>query len=151
MSLIRWQRRPQMLARPMMRAHDLFDELDRLFTTSISESTEEAEYGPAVDVYQTDDEVVVKAQLPGVKKDDVDVSIQDNTLTIRAETKREEEVDEDGYFRRELRYGTYARRLPLPAPVDEEQVSAKMEDGVLEVRAKKSEEEEVTGKKISVE
>jgi HSP20 family protein len=151
MSLIRWQRSPQMLARPMMRAHDLFDELDRLFTTQTTEMAEEADYGPAVDVYETDDEVVVRAQLPGVKKDDVDVSIQDNTLTVRAETKREEEVEEDGYFRRELRYGTYARRLPLPTMVDEEQVAAKMEDGVLEVRAKKTGEVEESGKKISVE
>lgn len=140
-----------MLARPMMRAHDLFDELDRLFTTQTSEMAEEADYGPAVDVYQTDDEVVVKAQLPGVKKDDVDVSIQENTLTIRAETRREEEVEDEGYFRRELRYGTYARRLPLPAAVDEEQVSAKMADGVLEVRAAKQEEVEEAGKRISVE
>ncbi|MGI5818181.1 MAG: Hsp20/alpha crystallin family protein [Armatimonadota bacterium] len=151
MSLIRWQRRPQMLARPMMRAHDLFDELDRMFSTQITEMGEEADYGPAVDVYQTDDEVVVKAQLPGVKKEDVDVSIQENTLTIRAETRREEEVEEEGYFRRELRYGTFARRLPLPAAVDEEQVAAKMTDGVLEVRAKKVEETDETGRKISVE
>jgi len=150
MSLIRWQRRPGMLARPMMRAHDLFDELDRLFTTSVTES-EEADYGPAVDVYQTDDEVVVKAQLPGVKKEDLNVNIQDNTLTIRAETTREEEVEEEGYFRRELRYGTWARRLPLPAPVDEEQVTAKLGDGVLEVRAKKTEEVEEVGKKIEVQ
>jgi len=151
MSLIRWQRRPQMLARPMMRAHDLFDELDRLFTTQTSEMAEEADYGPAVDVYQTEDEVVVKAQLPGVKKEDVEVSMQENTLTIRAETRREEEVEEEGYFRRELRYGTYARRLPLPAAVDEEQVSAKMADGVLEVRAAKVVEDDDPGKKISVE
>jgi len=140
-----------MLARPMMRAHDLFDELDRLFTTQTSEMAEEADYGPSVDVYQTDDEVVVKAQLPGVKKEDVEVSIQENTLTIRAETRREEEIEDEGYFRRELRYGTFARRLPLPAAVDEQQVSAKMADGVLEVRAAKSVEEEEPGKKISVE
>jgi len=135
----------------MMRAHDLFDELDRLFSTQASELAEEADYGPAVDVYQTDDEVVVKAQLPGVKKEDIDVTIEDNMLTIRAETRREEEVDEEGYFRRELRYGTWARRLPLPAAVDEEQVSAKMADGVLEVHAKKSEKPDEVGKKIQVE
>jgi HSP20 family protein len=140
-----------MLARPMMRAHDLFDELDRLFSTQVSDMGEEADYGPAVDVYETDEEVVVKAQLPGVKKEDVDVSLQENAITIRAETRREEEVDEEGYFRRELRYGTFARRLPLPAEVDEEQVSAKMEDGVLEVRAQKAVEVEDAGKKISVE
>jgi HSP20 family protein len=140
-----------MLARPMMRAHDLFDELDRLFSTQVSDMGEEADYGPAVDVYETDEEVVVKAQLPGVKKEDVDVSLQENAITIRAETRRKEEVDEEGYFRRELRYGTFARRLPLPAEVDEEQVSAKMEDGVLEVRAQKAAEIEDAGKKISVE
>ena len=151
MSLIRWQRRPQMLARPMMRAHDLFDELDRMFSTQIQEMGEEADYGPAVDVYETDEDVVVKAQLPGVSKEDVEVSIQENTLTIRAETRREEEVDEEGYFRRELRYGTFARRLPLPAEVDEEQVSAKMNDGVLEVRAQKAAEVETSGKQVSVE
>ncbi len=150
MSLIRWRRRPQMLARPMMRAHDLFDELDRLFATP-GELSEEAEYGPAVDVYETDDEVVVKAQLPGVKKEDLDVNIQENTLTIRAETRREEEVDEEGYFRRELRYGSWARRLPLPAEVDEEQVSAKLTDGLLEVRAIKRETPAETGKHIEVE
>lgn len=151
MSLIRWQRRPQMLARPMMRAHDLFDELDRMFSTQIEEMGEEADYGPSVDLYETDDEVVVKAQLPGVKKEDVDVTIQENVLTLRAESRREEEVEDEGYLRRELRYGTYARRLPLPSLVDEEQVSAKMEDGVLEIRAKKTEEVEEVGKKISVE
>jgi HSP20 family protein len=139
-----------MLMRPMMRAHDLFDELDRLFATP-GEISDEADYGPAVDVYETEDEVVVKAQMPGVKKEDLEVNIQENTLLIRAETRREEEVEEDGYFRRELRYGTWARRLPLPAQVDEEQVSAKLTDGMLEVHAKKSEKPEEAGKKIEVE
>ncbi len=151
MSLIRWHRKPSMLARPMMRAHDLFDELDRLFSTQAAELAEEADYGPAVDVYETDDEVVVKAQLPGVKKEDVEVSIEESTLTIRAETRREEEVEDEGYVRRELRYGTWARRLPLPAAVDEEQVSAKMAAGVLEVRAKKSEKPDEVGKTIQVD
>lgn len=149
MSLIRWRHRP-MITRPMMRMADLFDEFDRLVTWP-GEGVEEAQYGPAVDVYETDDEVVVKAHLPGVKKEDLDVSIQDNTLTIRAESRREEEVDEEGYFRRELRYGTWARRLPLPAEVDEEQVSASLHDGMLEVHAKKSAKPEDTGKKIEVQ
>lgn len=151
MSLLRWRHRPPVM-RPMMRVADLFDELDRLMSWPlVGEAGEEAQYGPAVDVYQTDDEVVVKAALPGVKKEDLDISIQDNTLTIRAETRREEEVEEDGYFRRELRYGTFARRLPLPAPVDEEQVTATLKDGILEVHAKKAPEALETGKKIEVQ
>ncbi len=149
MSLIRWRRQP-MLSRPFMRMHDIFDELDRLVTLPTLDLSEEAEYGPAVDVFEDGDEVVVKAQLPGVKKEDLEVSIQENTVMIRAESRREETVDEDGYFRRELRYGTWARRLPLPADVDEEQVSATLSDGVLEIRAKKAEKPEEVGKKIEV-
>ncbi|MEA3403902.1 MAG: Hsp20/alpha crystallin family protein [Armatimonadota bacterium] len=149
MSLMRWRRSP-MLTRPWRRMSDVFDELDRLMSWP-AELSEEAQYGPAVDVYETDDEVVVKAHMPGVNKEDLNVNIQDNALTIRAETRREEEVDEDNYFRRELRYGTWARRLPLPAEVDEEQVSAKLHDGVLEIRASKTEEVEAGGKKVEVE
>ncbi|MGD9495605.1 MAG: Hsp20/alpha crystallin family protein [Armatimonadota bacterium] len=150
MSLIRW-RRPTMLSRPWTRMHDLFDELDRMMSWSAVGLAEEAEYGPAVDVYETDDEVVIKAQLPGVKKKDLDVKVQENTVTIRAETRREEEVDEEGYFRRELRYGTWARRLPLPTPIDEDQVTASLKDGVLEIHAKKVPSPEESGKKIEVQ
>lgn len=150
MSLIRWRNRP-IVTRPTMRMTDLFDELDRLVAWPwVGEGGEEAQYGPPVDVYETEDEVVVKAHLPGVKKEDLEVNIQDNTLTLRAETRREEEVNDEGYFRRELRYGTWARRLPLPAEVDEEQVSATLNDGVLEVHAKKSAKPEAAGKKIEV-
>ncbi len=148
MSLIRWRRQP-ILSRPWSLMSDLFEDLDRLFPVP-AELAEEAAYGPPVDVYQTEDEVVVKAQLPGVKKEDVNVTIQDNTLTIRAESRREEAIEDEGYFRRELRYGTWARRLPLPAQVDEEQVTATLKDGVLEVRAKKLPEPEETGKKVEV-
>jgi HSP20 family protein len=89
--------------------------------------------------------------LPGVKREEVEVSVQENTVTLRAETKREEEVDEEGYFRRELRYGSFARSIPLPADIDEEQVTAKMGEGVLEVHAKKSEKPEAGGRKVEVE
>ena len=150
MSLIRWRRQP-MLSRPLMRMHDIFDELDRMVAWPGAELPEDAEYGPAVDIFEEGDEVVVKAQLPGVKREDVDVSVQDNSVMIRAETRREETVDEEGYFRRELRYGTWARRLPLPADVDEEQVSAKLSDGMLVIRAKKAEKPEEGGRKIAID
>jgi len=148
MSLMRWRRKPT-FASPFSMMQDVLDEFDR-FGRLAPWSSEDA-YGPAVDVYQTDDEVVVKAHLPGVTKEDLEVTVQDNQLVIRAETKRQEEVDEEGYFRREIHYGTYARSLPLPAEVDEEQVTAKLTEGVLEVHAKKSHKPEVTGKKIAVE
>jgi len=127
----------------------VLDEFDRW--GKLAPWSSEDDYGPAVDVYQTDDEVVVKAQLPGVNKEDLDVTVQDNQLIIRAETKREEEVEEEGYLRREIRYGSLARALPLPAEVDEEQVTAKLTDGVLEVHAKKTEKPTEVGKKIQVD
>ena len=148
MSLIRWRRRPT-FASPFSMMQGMLDEFDRL--GRLAPWTSEDDYGPAVDVYETDDEVIVKAHLPGVNKEELDVTVQDNQLIIRAETKREEEVDEEGYFRREIRYGTFARSLPLPAEVDEEQVTAKLADGVLEVHAKKAEKPAETGKKIQVE
>ncbi len=147
MSLIRW--RPGSLARhPFDMMERLLEGVERGWPALWSE---EGEYGPAVDVYETDDEVVVKAQLPGVKREEVDVAAQENTVTIRAETRHEEEVEEEGYFRRELRYGTFARTIALPADIDEEQVTAKMADGVLEIRAKKAEKPEEAGRKIEVE
>ncbi len=147
MSLIRW--RPRSLRRhPFDMMERLLEGVERGWPALWSE---EEEYGPAVDVYETDDEVVVKAQLPGVKREEVDVSAQENSVTIRAETEQEEEVEEEGYFRRELRYGTFARTIALPADIDEEQVTAKMADGVLEIRARKAEKPEDAGRKIEVE
>ena len=148
MSLIRWRRRPTFGTRFGM-MQSVLDEFDRW--GKLAPWSSEDDYGPAVDVYQTDDEVVVKAQLPGVNKEDLDVTVQDNQLIIRAETKREEEVEEEGYLRREIRYGSLARALPLPAEVDEEQVTAKLTDGVLEVHAKKTEKPTEVGKKIQVD
>lgn len=147
MSLIRWTRAPR-LVRPTVMMQDLLDEVDRLRAIPWAEDNG---YGPPVDVFQTDDEVVVKAQLPGVTKDQLEVTIQDDTLTIRAETKREEEVDEDGYFRREIQYGTCVRTVPLPANVDDEQVTATLVDGLLEVHAKKADKSEEGGRKIEIE
>jgi len=147
MSLIRWTRVPR-LARPTVMMQDLLDEVDRLRAIPWAD---ENDYGPPVDIYQTEDEVVVKAQLPGVSKDEVEVSVQDDTLTIRAEAKREEEVDEDGCFRREIQYGTCVRTVPLPANVDEEQVTATLTDGLLEVHAKKADKPEEGGRKVEIE
>jgi HSP20 family protein len=147
MSLIRWRRRPAGVS-PFEMMERLFGELGERMVLPWGE---EGEYGPPVDVYETEDEIVVKAQLPGVKREEVEVTVQENTVTLRAETKREEEVEEEGYFRRELRYGTFARSIPLPADIDEEQVTAKMTEGVLEVHAKKSEKPEAGGRKVAVE
>ena len=94
--------------------------------------------------------VARKAQVPGVKKEDVQVSIQDNALTIRGQTRHEEEVKEEGYYRKELRTGNFFRSITLPVEVKQDEMSAKYESGVLTVRAPKAVEEKV-GHKVEVE
>ncbi len=147
MSLIRWAHAPR-LVRPTVMMQDLLDEVERLRAIPW---TEDYGYGPPVDIYQTDDEVVVKAQLPGVSKDQLEVTVQDNTLTLRAETLRKEEVDEESYFSQEIQYGTALRTITLPADVDEDQVTATLVDGLLEVHAKKADKSEEGGRKVEIE
>jgi HSP20 family protein len=88
---------------------------------------------PSVDVLDRDDEVVVKAEIPGVRKEDVELSVTDNTLTISGETQHEEKEEEENYSRREIRRGAFSRTVTLPAAVDTDKATAKFEDGMLVV------------------
>ncbi len=92
---------------------------------------------PAVDVYETDKEVVVKAELPGMSKEDLEINATEDSLTLKGEIKKDEEVSEEGYYRRERRYGSFERVIPLPTEVKPDQAKAKFQNGVLEVRLPK--------------
>jgi len=129
-------------------------ELDRLFgdfflepftwlpSVAVTPGTRgEGTLAPRVDVYDTEKEVVLTAELPGVAKEDIEVVAEDGHLTLRGQTKREEEAQEEGYYRRERVYGQFERLIHLPAEVDEQNVTAKFENGVLEIRAPKKEPE----------
>ncbi|KPK38303.1 MAG: heat-shock protein Hsp20 [Gammaproteobacteria bacterium SG8_47] len=94
---------------------------------------------PRVDVIDRDDEVLVKAELPGVDKDDVEVSMSGNTLTIKGSTKREQKEEKGDYYRCEISGGSFARTLTLPTDVDGEKAKAKFERGVLELTLPKIE------------
>ena len=94
---------------------------------------------PSVDLYEKDDEIVVKAELPGLTKDDIQVSLADNILTIKGEKKKEEEDDGKDYYRSERVYGMFTRTLPLTAEVNPEKINATFKNGVLEIRLPKSE------------
>ena len=94
---------------------------------------------PPIDVADQEDRVVVKAELPGVSADDIDLSVLDNTLTISGEKKQEKEEKHDGYYHAERRYGAFHRTVQLPASVDAEKVEAKFRDGVLTVTLPKDE------------
>lgn len=104
---------------------------------------------PKVDVIDRDKEVVVKAELPGVKKDDVEVSISERTLTIRATTKHEEEKEEGEYHRKEISKGSFTRTLSLPADVHAADAQATFKDGLLELTFPKLEETKRHKVKIS--
>jgi HSP20 family protein len=94
---------------------------------------------PKVDVIDRDNEVVVKAEMPGVKKDDIRVSLVGNVMTIKGETKREEKEEKGDYYRCEISRGEFSRMLTLPAEVDESKAKAELHDGVLEVTLPKIE------------
>ncbi|MFO7742397.1 MAG: Hsp20/alpha crystallin family protein [Anaerolineae bacterium] len=94
----------------------------------------------AVDMYETDEDVVVKASVPGIDPEDLDISITGDTLTIRGESRAEEEVEEDNYIYRERRYGAFSRAVTVPTSVEADKAEAEFEDGVLTLRLPKTEE-----------
>ncbi len=101
-----------------------------------------------LDVYETDDAVVIKTSIPGVKPEDIEISVSGDTLTISAETKEEEEVQRENYIRRERRFGTCCRSVTLPGGLEANEAEAKYENGVLTLTIPKA--EEVKPKSIKV-
>jgi HSP20 family protein len=98
-----------------------------------TQGTRVAGWGPAIDVVQRDEDLVIRAELPGVKPEDVDITIQNRILTISGKLEEEREDERRGYLVRERRYGTFQRSLQLPQDVDEDQINARVENGVLEI------------------
>lgn len=109
---------------------------------------EERGWMPAVDVFEKNDKFIVKAEVPGMKEEDIDVSVVGDTLTIKGERKTETEVKEEDYYRCERSYGSFYRSIPLPSAVDASKIEASYEDGLLEVTLPKK--AEVKPKKIAV-
>jgi HSP20 family protein len=97
------------------------------------QGTEVTEWAPAIDVVTEDGDLVIRAELPGVKQEDVDITLHNNVLTISGERKAEQEEERGGYYVRERRYGSFSRSLTVPEGVDESKIHARYENGVLEV------------------
>jgi HSP20 family protein len=95
---------------------------------------------PSLDLYEEKDDIVVKADIPGMSKEDIEVTMSGDVLSIKGEKKKEEEVKEKDYYRRERSYGSFARSVELPCEVKGDQIKASFKDGVLEIRCPKSEE-----------
>jgi HSP20 family protein len=108
------------------------------------------EISPSVDMFDKKDEIVVKAEVPGVEKENINISISNNTLTIKGEMKKEEEVKEEDYYYAERSYGSFSRTLNLPAKVKADKVKASFINGVLEIHLPKAEESKPKEVKIEV-
>jgi HSP20 family protein len=94
---------------------------------------------PAMDMYETNGNLVVKTAMPGVKAEDIDISVSGDTLTIKAETKKDEEIKEEDYLWHERRVGTYQRSIELPSGLKTDDVEAEYADGILKLKFTKSE------------
>jgi len=111
----------------------------------------EAYTAPMVDVYEDKDDIVVKAELPGMSKDDIEVNVTDHQLTLKGEKKKKEETKEDDYYRCERSFGSFSRVLDLPADVQTEKAKASFKDGLLEIRVPKTEEAKKKQIKVKVD
>jgi HSP20 family protein len=96
---------------------------------------------PALDVWETDNEVVYAFDLPGIPEDAISIEVKEDTLTVSAQREKTEETSDDGFYRFERRYGTFARAVGLPQGVNQDQIAARYENGVLEIRVPKPAEQ----------
>ena len=129
-------------------------EMDRLFSSFWTKSDRDLskgiEWTPAVDIYEERDEIIVKAEIPGVRKEDVSLSLMEDTLTIKGERKYQREEKRENYVWMEGSYGTFTRVLQLPRPVKSESAKAEYKDGILKIVLPKAEESKTREIKIEV-
>jgi HSP20 family protein len=152
MALVRWD--------PSRELSSLQSEMNRLFQSFFDTPATSGggagnggtlrRWHPAMDLVETEDHFVLKADLPGVAEDDVKVELEDNVLTIAGERRHEEEAKSGGYYRLERATGVFSRSLTLPEGIDPEAVQASFDKGVLEVRIPKPEERKPRRVAISV-
>lgn len=134
MAIIKWT--------PMI---EPFEEMERFIEDSMPTG-----FTPAIDVYETKNDVVIEAPLPGVDPNNVSISIENDTLTIKGEAKKEREVEEKNYYRKEVRSGSFFRSVTLPAHVISDKANADFAKGVLRITVPKTKEEKPKTIKINV-
>ncbi len=137
MAIIRWD--------PFRDFVTLRDRMNRLFDETVTRRGEESDlmstaWAPSVDIYETENELVMNAEIPGIEENDVEVKIEDNSLTIQGERKMEKETKEENYHRVERSYGGFYRTFSLPHYIDQEKIKAEHNNGVLKIRLPKKPE-----------
>ena len=148
MALVRWEPFQDLLA-IQERMNRLFDETLQRNRSRDEEDISAGLWSPPVDIYETENEIILKAELPEIDQKDIDIKIEDNTLTIRGERKFEQETKKENYHRIERAYGKFSRSFSLPNTIDQEKIKATYKDGILKLVMPKK--EETKPKQITVE
>ena len=121
---------------PLRELETLQSEMSRLFDFSLSRWPEKT-WNPAVDIHDTKDNLIVKVDIPGLSKDEIEVTVENGALVIKGEKKREEKSEEEGLIREERYYGTFYRSIQLPTSVDADKVKAASKNGVMTITVPK--------------
>jgi len=141
--LIRW--------RPFHRLmRDFFNDLEPFFKESRSVWGESVDFHPGMDIKETDTEVKVMVDLPGMEKDAIEVSVEDGVLAVKGERKGEKRTEENGYVHYERSFGRFERRIRLPEDVEEEKVTAEYKEGVLTITMPRKKVEKPEARKIKI-
>ncbi len=155
MDLMPYKKRQDRWMDPFRELEHIQQQMNQLFDFSLSRPFGDAtllggQWAPAVDVYDSADNILIKADLPGLNKDDIDVTVESDQLILKGEKKKENEIEEDNYYKTERFTGSFFRTIPLPAEVEAEKVDAKFSDGVLTLNLPKREEAKPKRIKIDV-
>jgi HSP20 family protein len=138
MELVRWNPRRELFG--------LHNSINRMFndffspTVSNDEALSVRGWNPVVDIYENEENIVIKAELPGVAKKDMAIDVKGRVLTLKGERSTDNEVKEDNYYRQERYYGKFERCFTLPVEIDPEKIKADYKDGVLKIDIPKAEE-----------
>jgi HSP20 family protein len=132
MAIVRWE--------PLRELAALQNEMSRFIGSTLGEGNgQQRTWVPAVDIWETDQEVVYAFDVPGIPEEKISVELEDNALTVSGERERSEEISDERFYRFERRFGSFSRTIGLPQNVSDEQIQADYRDGVLEVRVAKPE------------
>jgi len=139
---------------PLDELQDIRDYFDQTFSSRFSPFKRMLKRGiwsPTIDLYDQKDRLVIKVELPGIKKEDVKITVEEDTLTIKGECKKEEEVSEKDYYFQERAYGSFSRTITLPASVEKDKVHAAYKDGIMTIDIPKSKEAQTHEVEVEVE
>ncbi|WP_026734649.1 Hsp20/alpha crystallin family protein [Fischerella sp. PCC 9605] len=144
MALVRWQPFQEMesIRRQMDRMFDELAGFNREYTTT---------WAPAIELENTNDQLILRAEIPGIEGKDLDIQVAREAVSIAGETRQERKTEERGYLRSEFRYGKFQRTIPLPVPINNDQVKADFKNGVLTLTLPKVEEAKKKVVKINLE